>query len=161
MAKHDVFDYYVGIDVGVSGAIVVLDEEGRIVSVHKMPVDDEGLINSQALNIIFNSYNDKNCMCVIEKVGGRFGDSAFSAFNFGFSCGVTHSVLVESGIMFTYARPKEWQKHYDMKKNKGESQDAWKRRLKERSIKEFDGYPATLWNADALLIARYCFDKYR
>jgi len=55
--------------------------------------------------------------------------------------------------------PAKWQKHYSMKKAKGETDTSWKNRLKSVARDRFPEMKPTGKTADALLIMGYGLDK--
>ena len=94
----------------------------------------------------------------IEKVHAMPGQGVTSMFTFGKWFGGSLAAL---GAMFDGVRlvsPREWQKHYGMKKEKGETSTSWKNRLKAKAQEIFPDNHITLKTADAVLIANYLYE---
>lgn len=94
--------YYVGVDPGKSGAIVVVDHNLVIVDEFKMPDHLWQLVE------IATGYRESYWM--IEKVGPFFGASAKSSFTFGYGAGQLEGVLSALQIKFAMVPPRNWQK---------------------------------------------------
>jgi hypothetical protein len=142
---------YVGVDVGKSGAICVMREEG--VEAHKMPhtfLEAQDLIAS--LKLIKPVF-------LVEKTNSRPGDGAMSAFKFGRSCQMIEDAILAAKYPMNLISPQKWQKDYNVPR--GMEYDARKKWLKNKAQELFPELRATLWNADALLIVDYCYKHYR
>jgi len=104
-------DYYIGIDNGVNGGIVILDKNQKIISKHTMPVlgktKKEYDINS--IRYILERYN-ANSFAILEKAQPQFRDGKKQAFKTGFGYGVMQSLLIALGIPHQIIAPKTWQK---------------------------------------------------
>lgn len=154
------YELIVGIDVGKEGGIAVLDVASeQILVTHKTPDGIKG--HFDVVETIISGANGRKILVVIERVTGRYGDSAHSAFSFGFTAGIMHTVVERLGLPYELAHPKTWMKEYEMAKKSGEKDTVWKNRLKALAMKmypEYDGI--TLWNSDAILIAKYGDIKY-
>lgn len=126
-------------------------------------------------------HEDENKLCnvigwiyepyvVLEKVGGFIGTrpgggvhrnlaSGHTMFKFGWCYGAIRMALASHGYLVrtTHVTPQVWQKAIGVAcKTKGESQNSFKNRLKDRAIELFPNVKVTLKNADALLLAHYC-----
>lgn len=97
-----------GIDPGLSGGIVMLDDNKQIYFKIVMPVKD-GEINSNALKSIMQELTDKDHI-VIEDVHSIFGASAKSNFMFGKVCGIIQALANTTPATVTLVPPKAWQK---------------------------------------------------
>jgi len=102
-------EYYIGIDPGKSGAIVIIDLVKNTIWKYAMPLISKELDCERINDILFN-YKDKNCHVVIEKVHALFGSGASATFDFGYTCGALKALLIANGLPFTMVQPKEWQK---------------------------------------------------
>ena len=156
------YDTIIGVDPGASGAIAVYIN-GKSVA-HKTPVIKIGEGEDAEIDIVasihahlelLSMYNNGNPFCVIEKVGGRHGDAAFKAFNFGKTFGIMLACLTACHIPFEQVHPKTWQKYYGMKRDKGDSDTKWKNTLKAKAQDLYPAHTVTLWSADALLLMNY------
>lgn len=150
--KHD--KYYIGLDIGADGGVVVLNYLGEVVEVFKNPD------NVKEWQQRLKEYSNKHCICLTEKVHSRPTNGAKANFTFGFNKGVTLAMLQVMDIPFREITPQSWMKGYMMKKDKSESQGQWKNRLKAKAMELFQKQKVTLWNADAFLIAEYCRNNF-
>ncbi len=146
------YDIIIGIDVGKSGGIVALDgKDGSVIGITKTPETIQDHLD------MLSQYTGENAIAVVEKVGGHYGDAAFSAFNFGFTCAIMHTALTFCKIPFDLVSPKTWQKFYGMSKYKGETGTSWKNRLKSTAQEMHPNTKMTLWGSDAVLIGNYYY----
>jgi crossover junction endodeoxyribonuclease RuvC len=103
----------IGIDIGVQGAIAILDQSGALVEIHDMPVLQDGPAGRRAVNapllasIIFKSHADH---AFIESVNARPGEGAVGAFAFGRARGVIEGVLAAAGVPCTFITPPTWKR---------------------------------------------------
>ena len=102
----------IGIDPGVSGAIVVL-YNGQPSDAYRMPIMKIGKssrVNASALAAMLRPYSASYVpvqVCV-EQVGAMPGQGVSSMFSFGHSCGVIAGVLGAFEIPVTYITPQMW-----------------------------------------------------
>lgn len=153
--------FYIGIDPGRNGAICVLDHGGAIVELEKMPESME------ALKTVLESWTDTawhHCLsrCVMERVQGLPGQSAPAAFNFGRNFGQLEAAVYFSLIPFETVTPQKWQQHFQA----GNSRDfasatAWKTHLWMMAKKLYPMQDIKKYAGDAVLIARFCWEKYK
>ena len=108
--------YYMGIDPGMNGGIVVLDSNHTIISKTIMPTlggskkeyDIQELYN---FLIQFSSSNDDiKTMTILEKSQPHFHDGRKQAFKTGYGYGVLQGLLTALKISFQIEAPKTWQK---------------------------------------------------
>ena len=90
----------IGIDPGVSGAIVVL-YNGQPAECYRMPIMKIGStsrVNASALAAMIRPYSSSYVPVevYVENVAARPGQGVSSMFSFGHSCGVIAGVLVRS-----------------------------------------------------------------
>jgi hypothetical protein len=105
---------YLGIDIGVQGAIAIVDQSGALGEIHDMPVLRDGPAGRRAINapllasIIFASHAT---VAFVESVNARHGEGAVGAFCFGrargrhrgrsgrcwHSCHVRNAPVMEAG----------------------------------------------------------------
>ena len=102
----------VGIDIGVSGAIAVLEDD-QIIAVHDMPVLIDGPKNRRTVNaplladILANSHSYK---AYVEWVGVRPGEGAVGAFAFGRSRGIVEGVCAGLDIGVEFVTSPKWKR---------------------------------------------------
>jgi crossover junction endodeoxyribonuclease RuvC len=91
---------FLGIDIGVTGAVAILAASGELVAVHEMPCLHDGPAGRRTVNaplfasIVFASHADQ---AFVEHVSARPGEGAVGAFAFGRSRGVVEGVLAAAG----------------------------------------------------------------
>ncbi len=96
--------WYVGVDVGFTGGLVILDKEGRIYHKMIMPVREDRTIDSLKLKEIWYEYQNEDnwklsetpaedAVVACEKVWGFKGQGISSTFNFGRNTGQTIGAL--------------------------------------------------------------------
>ncbi len=94
---------YIGVDVGKSGFIAVIDNnEYRFCSIK----DSDNLTLSKFL---LDETLGQSVAVVIEDVHALYGSSAEGTFNFGYIKGFLVGLLVAHKIPYTLVQPKEWQ----------------------------------------------------
>lgn len=155
---------WIGIDVGASGAMVAMIEDGGI-RIIRFQNSTEKEISDFCANLVF----DYECNCFIEQVHAMPGQGVSSMFSFGESCGFIRGVLVATGIPFQMVTPQSWMKAMKIPKREifrdpvskkelpgSESKTDYKRRLKQKAEELFPHLKITNDVADALLIADYC-----
>lgn len=160
--------WYVGIDNGLNGGIVVLDSDQKIMEKITMPVikekgktmyDVSGIVRFFQ-SLIMKDFDRKIFVC-LEKAYTRPVQGIRSAFNTGYGYGVIQGVLETLGISYETVTPQTWMKEFgiDSKNEKGSvlfcqrkyPNEKWT--ATERSTKSHDGL------TDAMVIALYCYRK--
>ena len=101
--------YYIGIDIGLAGGIVVLDPTRTIVDSHVMPVDKAG-IEILTLDSIISFFANKPIMLVFEKLGPIFGTSKKTTWSMGYQVGVIKTICTMRNLAYTEVQAKVWQK---------------------------------------------------
>lgn len=97
---------YAGIDIGKSGAIVMLSND--ITSI-KMPMINKEL-DLYSLNGVFEKLKADEYHVVFEKLGVIFGSSKITAFSMGEQSGIMEALCVAHKIPYTKVRAVDWQK---------------------------------------------------
>lgn len=130
------------VDPGASGGIALLVE--GIASASGLPPCPKHLA------AVFAGVD----LVVIEDVPCYTGKNIPSntTFKLGKSCGAVEAIARVFCERVEMVRPQAWQKGVEMKREKGEKQDAWKRRLRARAQELFPDLKVTLKTADALLM---------
>lgn len=101
---------FIGIDIGKSGAITIVRDDGSIDS-YVTPTLPDGDIDVRSFHAILSAIPIKYVkMVVVEKVHAIFGSSAGSTFEFGRSAGIVEGLICVTGFSYTMVPPKEWQK---------------------------------------------------
>jgi len=97
---------YIGIDIGLKGAICIRHNEEIIT--YAMPTNKK-VIDIQAIKKILNSYNE-NMHVVFEKLGVIYGSSKTTAFSMGYQSGLIEGLCSALNIPYTMVRAVDWQK---------------------------------------------------
>lgn len=116
-----------GIDIGVTGAIAQLDDNGALIDVFEMPCLHDGPKNRRTINapllaeIIFKSHARA---AFVERVGPRPKEGAVGAFAFGDSKGVVRGVLAAASIPVVWIAPSQWKRVIGIAAGKEGAKDA-------------------------------------
>ena len=104
-------NYYIGIDNGVNGGIVILNKDQKVISKHVMPVlgKTKKEYDIGTIRHLLDRYND-NSFAVLEKAQPQFRDGKKQAFKTGFGYGVMQALLIALNIPHQIVAPKTWQK---------------------------------------------------
>lgn len=107
-----------GIDVGISGAVALLDG-GKLVEVHDMPTVSKTVggkkkkrIDARALYQILQF--EKLEHAFVEIVTARPGQGVSSMFAFGQASGIAEAIAWVMTPDVTGVRPNTWKKHFDL-----------------------------------------------
>jgi hypothetical protein len=150
------FEPVLGVDPGIRGGIAVLDGGGYAVHTAAMRPDmTEGdLLNAFLVALTaLRTLPDNRDACYFEKVGYRPTDGGKGAFTFGRIVGLMSGILLARGIHPVYVSPMVWQSHH------GCMTGGDKNVSKQKAQKLFPALKVTHAVADALLIARYGWER--
>jgi crossover junction endodeoxyribonuclease RuvC len=102
-----------GIDIGVNGALALLDDDGTLVDVFDTPTLHDGPKNRQTINApLFAElvYRTHATRAFVERVGPRPKEGAVGAFAFGDCKGVVRGVLAAAAIPCVFITPVQWKR---------------------------------------------------
>jgi len=99
--------YYMGCDVGKSGGIVLMDENGNIIEVGTMPTIGKEYDTTQ-MEYMMNIDGLEHI--AIEDVHAFHNGGSTSNFQFGLGKGLLMGLAAGMSIPFTLVQPKIWQK---------------------------------------------------
>jgi hypothetical protein len=146
---------FAGIDPGVTGALALVDAEGRFQAVHDMPTTlattGRRQIDPGALAALLREHGP--AFCLVERVGPRPREGAVGAFSFGLTFGAILGVLATLGLPHDLVQPVAWKRRAGIppKSPKGVSIAVAKRLLPDAgphlTLVKHDG------RAEALLLA--------
>jgi hypothetical protein len=140
----------IGIDPGIRGGVVVLDQFKMVKYVYAFRPD---LTEREFTDIIRTAtvrlHECGGDACFIEKVGYIRGDGGQGAFTFGKLVGLIHGTLLCQEIRLVHVMPSMWQSK--MRCLSGGNKNV----TKHRAIELFPSEKVTHATADALLIAAY------
>jgi crossover junction endodeoxyribonuclease RuvC len=150
---------FIGIDPGVSGALVAVRDDGDYIAHLCMPVIQVGSssrVNGAAIAAFVQSLREDHgkAHCFLEKVGSMPGQGVSSTFTFGHAAGLAEGVITGAGIPLTLVTPQGWKKHAGLI---GKDKDAARSRAIQLypSLRILDQKAKGQAVADALLIARF------
>jgi crossover junction endodeoxyribonuclease RuvC len=164
----------IGFDPGLYGAIGVVSETGRFISVHDMPTmaasknSDKQKVNVPELARILRSIIvEGDCIAVTEYVqpmpsipgadGQRRGMGAASAFSFGKSVGHIEASILTLGVSLEWVTPAQWKKALNLNNSKDAARAFAQSVYPEAPL----GLKKHHGRAEALLIARWYALKLR
>lgn len=102
--------YYIGIDIGVMGAIVVLSKDtNEVHETYVMPRIGK-MVDIHSLKKLLNYYRSQECHVVFEDLHAIHNSSAGANYTFGFNGGIVEGVVGGLGLPFTRVTAKVWQK---------------------------------------------------
>lgn len=158
---------YMGIDVGKSGAAVVVAEDGTIKICRFMNATEKERWD------FFNSISfDYECEAIMELVHSMPGEGVSSSWSFGRESGLVEAFLTASCIPYQKKTPQTWMKYFGIKreivrengkevKEKSESKTEYKRRLRNKAEQLYPNIKMTNDISDAVLIAHFCKNTYK
>lgn len=104
-------DYFIGIDPGVNGGIVVLNNHHYVVDRCVMPVlgKTKKEYDGQSIHTILKKYKD-NSFAILEKAKPQRNNGVVQAFKTGYGAGILEMALISLEISFEIILPSLWQK---------------------------------------------------
>jgi crossover junction endodeoxyribonuclease RuvC len=117
----------IGVDIGNTGAIALIDESGELLEVHDMPVLRDGpqgrpAVNAALLSAIVGRAGAS--LAYVEHVGPRPTDGSVQAFAFGRCKGVLEGVLAAGGVPVAFLTPPTWKRLVGIAPGKAGAKDA-------------------------------------
>lgn len=159
--------YFIGVDPGKSGAIVLISEDKADIVWFPMPlVGDQ--IDESKLCILLKDLNECGVVhCCVEDVHSIFGVSAKANWSFAYGAGLLSGIITALHIPLTKVQPKVWQKELFqgtpiIKKEKGLDTKPMALFTVQRLFPEVNLLRSSRCKKpdegaiDALLIAEYC-----
>ena len=143
---------FIGIDPGNSGGICATT--GRISICDKTP----GTVADMAKLMLSVLDMGTRPMVVIESVHSMPGNSGRSMFTFGTNYGQWLGILASLHIPYIQVPPTTWMRTFGAMPK---ARTARKNHLKHLAQQRYPDLHITLATADAVLIAHYCFTKYK
>jgi crossover junction endodeoxyribonuclease RuvC len=119
--------FVLGIDIGVTGGIGLLNEVGALIDVYVMPCLHDGPKNRRTINapllaeIVYKSHART---AFIERVGPRPGEGSVGAFAFGDCKGVIRGVLAGAAIPSVWITSPQWKRVVGVPPGKEGAKDA-------------------------------------
>ena len=148
----------VGIDPGLSGAVVFLNTIDRQLDIYDMPTVEvtrngkkKRELSAQLLSNVLSAHVVNGAY--LERVNAMAGQGVSSVFSFGRSSGIVEGILAAYDITTTLVTPQTWQKSMEVRGGKDGS--------RERAMQLFPTHVAMFargkddGRADAALMAAY------
>lgn len=139
---------FIGVDVGASGGIAIIDDHSRVLRAVPMPDTDADI-----LEVMFWAEREAPLVprrAVLEQVHSSPQMGVKSAFSFGSAYGRCRMALSAARVPFDEVTPFKWQRRMQC------ISGGDKRVTKERAQQLFPEFKVTHALADALLLAEYC-----
>ena len=146
---------FCGIDPGMQGGISIISSDNTI----KKTWDFKKITDKTIKNIL-KQLHKHNYVIHLENVTTVPIAGKSSNFKLGHSKGKLEGVLIGLELPYNLVHAKVWQKHFSIKRKKGETTNSWKKRLKGLAERLEPNMKVTLGNADAILIAIYSKQTY-
>lgn len=110
-------DYVIGVDPGITGAVVVLNMDGGLEAACVCPSIPTGVGNKRDYDIdgmrrLIEPYSllaGKQSRCAVELVGPMPKQGVTSMFNFGMGYGIWKGIITSHLMQMTLVKPKRWQ----------------------------------------------------
>jgi len=100
---------FIGIDPGKTGAIVALNQDGKILLAEMCPVCGKDFNDSMMAVLVRNNIDWGDAIAGIEKPQTRPGESLRGALNFGEGVGIWRGIFAANGIGWRWIMPQAWQ----------------------------------------------------
>lgn len=100
---------FCGIDPGLRGGIVILDDNLSIVSSQPMPASNKKL-DAKAISDLLIAISETGATFCLERVSAFQGASSASSFSFGYGYGLLCGILYGTKARTVYIPPNEWTK---------------------------------------------------
>jgi crossover junction endodeoxyribonuclease RuvC len=103
----------IGIDIGLAGAIAVVDAKGILETIYDMPTLADGTKNRRTISapLLHNILRDNRAEhAFVEYVGARPGEGAVGAFAFGRCRGIVEGVSGALSIPVSFITPASWKR---------------------------------------------------
>lgn len=117
--------YYIGIDVGYEGGIVILDENGKIEKKAITPVirGEKSEYDLPSMITLLTPYA-KNSIIGIEKQQSMPAQGVSSVFKLGRGYGLWEGIVATLGTSYVLVHPKTWQKEILKDMDKSDTKQA-------------------------------------
>ena len=164
---HQLGPLIIGVDPGISGALVLLDPATmRVWKWADMPTAESNGKRSVSASLLtlrisewssLASATGRRLLAIVEEVGAMPGQGVTSMFSFGRSYGVILGVLAGYGIATELVRPAVWKKGAGIGKDKGSARKAAQERFPDAA--DLFARAKDDGRADAALLARWRAEK--
>ena len=148
---------YIGIDPGLSGSIVWINSSATVCYTKRFKD-----ITNKELSVLMGDIRatNKNCCAIMENVHAFPGMGVSTVWKFAQNYGMLQGLLLAHNIPFKLVTPQVWMGFYGMKRDKNETKNVWKKRLRQKAQELFPTADISAETADAILIAEYARKNY-
>jgi len=144
----------IGIDPGASGAITFTNPTDKKLYTHKCHPSISG--RAVIVEMAKSAFKGDDIVAYIEKVHAMPHDGRSSLFKFGVNYGAWLGILHSKQIPVIEVSPQKWMKFWEVKLGEKLPKVKKDRKNKLKEIASiYTEKPATLWNADSVLITMY------
>jgi hypothetical protein len=109
---------FIGIDGGLNGGIVIIDENQQVINKFVMPTlksDNKTHYDAKRIVEIFKTLNEKeNIKVILEKSHVRPISGKRASFMTGFGYGLMQGILESLGISYEIVKPQTWMKELEI-----------------------------------------------
>lgn len=152
-----------GVDPGLTGALALLDDRGRFLTISDMPIMSRGVksgksqncVNYKGLQLLIDAWRAEygEIVAYVENIHAMPGQGVTSMFNMGDTFGAIKAILACEDIETYYITPQSWKKHFKLTSDKEQCR-AYAIRTCPQAAQYLDRKKDHN-RAEALLIARY------
>lgn len=125
---------FIGIDNGLDGGIVVIDQSGeagqsiKITNKYLMPTisgkKSKMEYNVPEMSRLLKQFSPENTFVVLEFAQSMPGQGVASSTKIGMGFGIWQGIIVTLGLPYTIVHPRTWQKHMLVDVNKKDTKQA-------------------------------------
>jgi crossover junction endodeoxyribonuclease RuvC len=154
----------IGVDPGLSGAIVCVDRAGRLVDLIDMPAVycgniTMGFVDGAAIRSFVSMVPTSRIQVVIEAVASRPGQGVSSTFKFGVATGGVVSTFLAIDCPVDLVVPTVWKRHHGLLKTEKDAARLHALTLVQEDERHWFKRKKDQGRADANLIALYGLKK--
>jgi hypothetical protein len=148
------YNLFCGIDPGSTGAITIINSDGKILKSVKMPDTLQDAWN--VLEEFREEIGKGKMYATTENVWAMQGNGVSGAFTFGYNVCIADSIPLYNKVPYDRIISSKWMKFFGMTRNPSqESETTWKTRLYCKCQQLFPGEKFYKYQADSILIAEY------
>jgi crossover junction endodeoxyribonuclease RuvC len=150
--------WYIGIDPGQTGGLALVDPDGKLFDVERMPAIDNEVNGFDVSRLIRNwsrvPRNDHDVKIILEQVHAMPGQGVSSTFKFGKTFGIIIGCVQTLGVPLHRVTPQQWKKEFaligkDKDASRQKATEMWPHLQGKWKFKKDNGL------TDAALLAEY------
>lgn len=119
---------FIGIDVGLTGALSVISNNGKKVEIYDMPVTKVKVgktyrkkYDEREMASLMSLLSGDTVCCAIESQHSMPKQGVSSVFSLGYGYGILIGSLEYSDMYYTIVTPQKWKKYFGLKSDKSDS----------------------------------------